>query len=125
MILYLYSKCSTCQNAKRYLEKKGIIIPIKEINVESPTVNELKKMLEFQQGNIKKIMNTSGILYREMQLSSRIAEMPLTEIFNLLNQHGMLVKRPFLLGSDFGLTGFKEAEWDQAFSYSRSSLCSL
>ncbi len=113
MLIYLYSKCSTCQNALRFLEKKKIPIEIIEITNKPPSVKELKKMLDFHNGNIKKLLNTSGQLYREMQLSNKLNEMPLNDILNLLSSHGMLVKRPFLLGDDFGFTGFNEAEWNQ------------
>jgi arsenate reductase len=113
MILYVYSKCSTCQNALRFLEKKGVKCEVREITLMPPTILELEAMLHFQQGNIKKLLNTSGLLYREMHLSEKLATMSQSEILSLLSVHGMLIKRPFLLGEDFGLTGFKEAEWAQ------------
>ena len=113
MIVYLYNKCSTCQNALRFLEKKKIDITIKDIVKEPPSVEELQKMLNFKDGNIKKLLNTSGLLYREMRLSEKLNNMSISEVLALLSQHGMLIKRPFLLGKDFGLTGFKEAEWSQ------------
>lgn len=115
MIVYFHSKCTTCQNAQRFLEKKKIAIIIKDITKEPPSIHELQKMLDFQNGNVTKLLNTSGQLYREMQLSKKLKDMPLPEILALLNCHGMLVKRPFLLANDFGFTGFKEAEWSQKF----------
>jgi arsenate reductase (glutaredoxin) len=115
MILYIHTKCSTCQKALRFLEDKKITMTIKDIVKEPPSRKELEKMLGFHNGNIGKLFNTSGMLYREMQLSTKLKEMALPEILTLLSQHGMLVKRPFLLGEDFGLTGFKEAEWSQKF----------
>jgi Spx/MgsR family transcriptional regulator len=112
MILYLYSKCSTCQKALRFLEKQKIKnIVIKEITKEPPSIHELQQMLKYQNDNLKKLFNTSGQLYRELNLSEKLKEMPLEEALKLLSQHGMLVKRPFLLGKDFGLTGFNETEW--------------
>jgi arsenate reductase (glutaredoxin) len=113
MIVYLYSKCSTCQSALHFLEKNKITFVVKDIVKTPPTVQEFQKMLEFQDGKIGKLLNTSGQLYREMELSKKLQNMPLSEIFVLLSTHGMLVKRPFLLGEDFGLTGFKESEWSQ------------
>ena len=68
-------------------------------------------MLSFQEGNIKKLFNSSGQLYREMQLTEKLKTLSEEEALTLLSLHGMLVKRPFLLGESFGLTGFKEAEW--------------
>jgi arsenate reductase-like glutaredoxin family protein len=70
-------------------------------------------MLDFQQGYLKKLLNTSGQLYREMHLSEELKTMPPSQTLALLSQHGMLVKRPFLLGDDFGLTGFNEEEWSR------------
>lgn len=113
MIIYIHSKCSTCQKAISFLKNKKISFTVKDIVVEPPTVNEIQKMLDFQNGNLSKILNTSGLLYREMQLSQKLKEMQLPEILSLLNNNGMLIKRPFLLAKDFGLTGFKEAEWSQ------------
>lgn len=111
--LYIYSKCSTCKETLRFLEKlldrEGFIT--KEITVTPPNVVELKKMLQFQEGNLKKIFNTSGNLYKEMRLSEKLDKMTLDEALTLLSQHGMLVKRPFFLGQDFGLVGFNENAW--------------
>lgn len=111
MILYVYSKCSTCQNAVKFLEQKKISFVRKEITETPPTLPELKQMLQFAHGNLKKLFNTSGLLYKEMQLTEKLKTMPLQDALSLLTQHGMLVKRPFLLGKNFGLTGFKEADW--------------
>mgnify|MGYP000075392184 CR=1 FL=1 len=113
MIVYVYHKCSTCQNALRFLEKKKIAFTIKEITKQPPSVEELHRMLAWQGGNIKKLLNTSGLLYREMNLSEKLKDMTTEEILSLLSGHGMLIKRPFLIGEEFGLTGFKEAEWIQ------------
>lgn len=115
MVIYSYHKCSTCQKALRFLEKKQMSFTVKEITQEPPSIEELGKMLDFQKGNIKKLLNTSGLLYREMNLADKLKEMSTQEILLLLSEHGMLVKRPFLLKKDFGLVGFKEAEWSQKF----------
>lgn len=116
MILYLYSKCSSCQKARRFLEKKKIPVAIKEITQESPSIAELQQMLKCQNNNIKKLLNTSGQLYREMHLSEKLNDIPTNEVLALLSRHGMLVKRPFLLGDDFGLVGYNEVEWSQKFA---------
>lgn len=115
MILYAYSKCSTCKAAIQFLKNRHISFTIKEIKEEPPSINELQKMLKFQSDNLKKLFNTSGELYREMHLSEKLAEMTLDESLLLLSKHGMLVKRPFLLAPDFGIVGFKEAEWEARF----------
>lgn len=111
MKLYIYSKCSTCQKALRFLEQNKISFIKKEITETPPSIDELKEMLVYKNGNLKKLFNTSGQLYRELQMTEKLNKMPEIEALTLLSQHGMLVKRPFLLGKDFGLTGFNEAEW--------------
>jgi arsenate reductase (glutaredoxin) len=116
MIVYIYSKCSTCQKALRFLENNKIeeSITVREITKTPPSIEELKRMLKFQNENLKKLFNTSGQLYRELQLNEKLKDMTIDEALTLLNTHGMLVKRPFLIGKDFGLTGFKEGEWKNA-----------
>lgn len=113
MILYIYSKCSTCQSALKFLEQKNISFVRKEIVETPPSVEELHRMLQYVNGDLKKIFNTSGLLYREMQLTEKLKSISTEEAILLLSQHGMLVKRPFLLGDDFGLLGFKEPEWSK------------
>lgn len=113
MIVYVYGKCSTCKLALLFLKKCGVKFTEKEISKEPPSLAELQQMLDYQDNNLKKLFNTSGLLYKEMQLKERLQNMNTDEAFALLNQHGMLVKRPFLIGDDFGLLGFKAAEWSQ------------
>lgn len=113
MILYIYSKCSTCQNALKFLQRKNVSFVRKEIVETPPSVEELRTMLDYVGGNLKKIFNTSGQLYREMQLTEKLKLMSEEEAILLLSQYGMLVKRPFLLGNDFGFLGFKETEWSK------------
>lgn len=113
MIIYLHRKCSTCQKALHFLEKKKIEVTIKDITTNPPSIDELQKMLDFQNGNITKLLNTSGQLYRELQLSQKMREMSLENVLALLNKHGMLIKRPFLLGDNLGLVGFNESVWNQ------------
>ncbi|MBI3237114.1 MAG: Spx/MgsR family RNA polymerase-binding regulatory protein [Chlamydiales bacterium] len=114
MIIYVYSKCSTCQQALRFLEKKKIAVTIREIVEQPPSIEELQTMLDYHRANIKKLLNTSGRLYREMCLAEKLQEMTLSQILKLLSEQGMLVKRPFLLGDNCGLLGFKETEWSEA-----------
>lgn len=96
------------------MKERKISVTIKDIITEPPSVKELQKMLDFQNGNITKILNTSGILYREMQLSQKVKEMPVSEILALLSSNGMLIKRPFLLAKDFGITGFNDKLWNDS-----------
>ncbi|CRX37583.1 Spx/MgsR family RNA polymerase-binding regulatory protein [Estrella lausannensis] len=111
MILYIHMTCSTCKKALSFLERNKITCEVRDIVKHPPSRKELETMLEFQGGNIKKLLNTSGMLYREMGLSAKIASIPTEEVLSLLSQNGMLIKRPFLLAESFGLTGFKEEEW--------------
>lgn len=115
MIVYSYSKCSTCKNALHYLDERQISYVVKEITITPPTIKELEQMVALQKGNIKKLINSSGMLYRELQLSQKLPNMMVAEILHLLSQNGMLVKRPFVLSDTFGLLGFKKAEWDAKF----------
>ncbi len=115
MILYMHMKCSTCKDALRFLESENKTVTMKDIVQMPPSKEELRAMLGYVGGNIKKLLNTSGQLYREMGLSEKLVTMSEDEILTLLSSHGMLIKRPFLLGKDFGLVGFKEEAWAQAF----------
>jgi arsenate reductase len=114
--VYEYAKCTTCQKAVRFLEAKKIpfeVIPIKE---HPPTAAELKTMLGHLGGELRKLFNTSGILYREMGLSEKLGSMTEAQAFKLLGSNGMLVKRPFVLSKSEGAVGFKEPEWKKKFS---------
>jgi arsenate reductase len=113
MIVYVYSKCSTCQKALKFLKQKNISFIQKEISEHPPSKEELKKMLQFQKGDLKKLFNTSGKLYRELEIASKISSLSVDEACSLLSQNGMLVKRPFILSESLGCVGFKENEWNQ------------
>lgn len=113
MIIYIYGKCSTCKTALHYLMERGIAHTAKEITKEPPSIAELQQMLKYQNGNLKKLFNTSGMLYKEMGLKEKLEHLPIDKALELLNQNGMLVKRPFLLEDDFGLVGFNETEWSK------------
>ena len=111
-----YSKCSTCKNAKNYLDKYNISYIDSQIKENNPTFNEIKKWIDKYDINIKKLFNTSGILYREMNLKDKLNNMTEDEMISTLASDGMLVKRPILVGEDIILIGFKEKEWNEYFS---------
>ncbi len=113
MIIYVYGKCSTCQNALKFLKAKEISFIQREITETPPTISELGTMLRYVEGDVKKLFNSSGLLYREMQLTEKLKTMSEKEALKLLNSHGMLVKRPFLIGDDFGIIGFNAAKWSE------------
>ncbi len=111
MKFYQYSKCSTCVKAKKFLESKGIDFKDIPIVDKPPTKKELKTMLNYYGGELKKLFNTSGVMYRELKIKDKIKDMTNTEAFDLLSKNGKLVKRPFLISDEFGFVGFKEDEW--------------
>ncbi len=112
MKLYSYPPCSTCKSVLKYLSGKKAKFDLVDISKNPPSKTELKKMLFFKDGNLRALFNTSGILYRELGMKDKLAEMSEEEAFLLLSKNGMLVKRPFLITKDFGLLGFKKDEWD-------------
>lgn len=113
MIIYVYRKCSTCKDALCFLKAHQLVFEVKEIQLEPPTIKELKQMLDYKEGKLKKLFNTSGLLYKEMNLAERFDNLQPIQALELLSKHGMLVKRPFVLGKNFGLLGFKEGEWKE------------
>ena len=113
MLFIYYPKCSTCQKAKKWLETNGVEFVGRHIVEENPAVEELTRWIERSGLPVKKFFNTSGMLYKEMQLKDKLADMSDDEQFALLATNGMLVKRPLIIGDDFVLVGFKEAEWER------------
>ncbi|MGL4652404.1 MAG: arsenate reductase family protein [Cetobacterium sp.] len=107
-----YPKCSTCVKARKWLEENGIEFDARHIVENNPTKDELKKWLELSGLPIKKFFNTSGILYREMNLKEKVAENNEDELLEILSTNGMLVKRPLIIGEDKVLIGFKEKDWE-------------
>ena len=112
--IYSYEKCSTCKKALGWLKERGVRVQVIPIVDQPPTVQDLRQMIEHL-GELKKLFNTSGKLYREMKIGERLPQMALDEALELLSKNGKLVKRPFLLGDGFGCVGFKEEEWSKRF----------
>ena len=113
MKVYMYKGCGTCQKAKKYLAANNFDyteIPIRET---PPTKTELKKMLGYMDGNIKKLFNTSGMDYKAENMKEVLPTLTDTQAIDRLNANGNLVKRPFLICNDFGTVGFKEDTWDE------------
>ncbi|MDO4285499.1 MAG: arsenate reductase family protein [Eubacteriales bacterium] len=107
----VYRKCSTCLKALKWLEANGVVFTERSIVEENPTKEELTDWLRRSGLPLKKFFNTSGNLYKEMKLKDRLPSLSEEEQIDLLSQNGMLVKRPLVVGADFVLVGFKEAEW--------------
>lgn len=111
MLFIEYPKCTTCKKAKKWLDENGISYIDRHIKEENPTAEELKEWHTRSGLPLKKFFNTSGMLYKEMQLKDKLPEMTEEEQYALLASDGMLVKRPLIVADDFVLPGFKEAEW--------------
>lgn len=109
--VHVYHKCSTCRNALKWLDDHGVRyrdIPIRE---QAPTVAQLRKAHRLLGGDLRKLFNTSGMDYRAMNLKEKLPTLSDDAAFDLLSRNGNLVKRPFVLGNDFALVGFKPDEW--------------
>lgn len=114
LTLYAHPTCTTCEAARKWLQKQGVAFVEKDIRATPPTVAELRAMLQGQGGELKRLCNTSGIEYRAQGLSAKLPAMSPDEVLRLLSGNGMLVKRPFLLGPGVALVGFKETVWGGA-----------
>ncbi len=106
-----YSKCSTCIKAKNFLKKNNIQFVDREIKEKTPTIDEINSWIKKYNININKLFNTSGIIYRELNLKNKLNNMLESEKINLLSSNGMLIKRPLLVCENKILIGFKEKEW--------------
>ena len=113
MLFIEYPKCSTCQKAKKWLEEHNIEYTERHIVENNPSYDELKSWYEKSGLPMKKFFNTSGMLYKEMQLKDKLLSMSEEEQLQLLATNGMLVKRPLVVCEDKVLVGFKEAEWEE------------
>ena len=107
-----YPKCTTCQKAKKWLEEKNISYELRDIKLEKPTFDELNEWYKKSGLPLKKFFNTSGLLYKSMDLKNKLPKMSNEEMLKLLSSDGMLVKRPLLIADNFVLVGFKEKEWE-------------
>ena len=108
-----YPKCTTCQKAKKWLDDNGIKYELRDIKAENPSLEELTIWYKKSGLPLKKFFNTSGLLYKSMELKTKLPEMSEGDMLKLLATDGMLVKRPLLIGDDFVLVGFKENEWSK------------
>ena len=117
MLFLEYPKCSTCQKAKKWLDAHQISYTDRHIVEENPTYEELKDWHERSGLPLKKFFNTSGMVYKELQLKDKLPTMSEEEQLKLLATNGMLVKRPLVVKENCILTGFKEAEWKKNILY--------
>lgn len=112
MLLFLcYPRCSTCKRAMSWLDDKGIAYTFRDIKEDHPSEEELAAWHQKSGLSLRRFYNTSGLLYRSLELRDKLPDMPEQEQLKLLASDGMLVKRPVLVGNDFVLVGFREQEW--------------
>ena len=112
MLFVCYPKCTTCKKAQKWLEDKKISFDIRDIKENNPTAEELKEWFAKSGLPLKRFFNTSGLLYKSMELKDKLPDMTEEEQIKLLASDGMLVKRPILINGDKVLVGFKEKEWE-------------
>ena len=108
-----YPKCTTCQKAKKWLDDNKIEYELRDIKEDNPSYEELAAWHKMGGLPLKKFFNTSGLLYKSMELKDKLHSMSEEEQLKLLATDGMLVKRPLAIGEDFALVGFKESEWSE------------
>lgn len=113
MTFVCYPKCTTCQKARKWLDENGISYELRDIKTENPSAQELAQWYRRSGLPLKKFFNTSGLLYKSMELKDKLPNMTEEEMLHLLATDGMLVKRPLLVGEETVLVGFKQAEWAQ------------
>lgn len=114
MLFICYSRCSTCAKAKKWLEDNNLPYTWREIKRDNPSVAELTKWHKLSGLPIKRFFNTSGQVYRNLQLKDKLATMSTEEALAVLSTDGMLVRRPLLIHDDMVLVGFSEAAWAEA-----------
>ena len=108
-----YHKCTTCQKAKKWLDDNKIEYKLRDIKEDNPSFEELSDWYKMSGLPLKKFFNTSGLLYKSMELKDKLPNMSEEEQLKLLATDGMLVKRPLVIGDDFVLVGFKESDWNE------------
>ena len=106
-----YPKCTTCQKAQKWLGDNKIEYEFRDIKLDNPTLDELTKWYKKSSLPLKKFFNTSGLLYKSLDLKNKLITMSEDEMLKLLATDGMLVKRPLVIGEEFVFVGFKENEW--------------
>ena len=112
-LLCCYPGCSTCKKAMQWLDENKIKYSSRNIKTENPTLEELQNWIKISGLPVQKFFNTSGLVYKELNLKEKLPEMPEQEKLRLLSQNGMLVKRPLLVGEKTVLVGFRPEEWSR------------
>ena len=113
--VYHYPKCTTCKRALKWLKENDVECEKRDIKEQPPVFEEMKEIYKKSGLPLKKFFNTSGLVYKELKLKDKLADMSEDEQLKLLCSNGMLIKRPLVIGNDFILVGFKENEWEKVF----------
>ena len=116
MKVYEYKNCGTCKKALNFLDAKKIDYQKIAIRETPPSKGELKKMLGYLNGDIKKLFNVSGLDYKSLNIKDKLPNLTQDQVLELLSSNGNLVKRPFVLSDKVGVVGFKEDHWQTLFS---------
>ena len=114
MTFICYPKCTTCQKARKWLDDHGVAYEFRDVKLERPTLAELTEWYQNSGLPLRRFFNTSGLLYKSLDLKNKLPTMTDGEMLELLASDGMLVKRPILVSGGLVLVGFKEAEWSAA-----------
>ena len=113
MLFICYPRCTTCKKAQKWLDDNGLKYELRDIKENNPSFDELKNWYTKSGLPLKKFFNTSGLLYKSMELKDKLPTMSEEEQLSLLATDGMLVKRPILVVGDTVLVGFKESDWEK------------
>ena len=111
--VYAYANCDTCRKALKFLAAKKVAAEVIPIREQPPTVAELRKMLGYVDGDLRKLFNTAGQDYRALEMKTKLPKLSVDEALKLLASNGNLVKRPFALTAKSGVVGFRQEEWEQ------------
>jgi arsenate reductase (glutaredoxin) len=116
IVFYEYPNCGTCKKALKFLATRRYAVDKRDIFAQPPSREELKTMLGYYGGDFRKLFNTAGHVYQEMQLAKKLATFSEDQALDLLASNGRLIKRPFLLMDSRGIVGFNEKEWKELFA---------
>ena len=111
-LIFCYSKCSTCKRAIDFLNRKKVTYELRDIKENNPSKEELEKLVKLSNVDINKFFNTSGLVYRNLNLKDKIKSMTYEEKLNILSSDGMLIKRPIFIFNNEVLLGFNEKYWN-------------
>ncbi len=111
--VFAYANCDTCRKALKFLAERKVAHEVIAIREQPPTIAELRVMLGYVSGDLRRLVNTSGRDYKEMNMKERLPKLSVDESLALLAGNGNLVKRPFVLGKKSGVVGFKPDEWER------------